>query len=79
MQIMLKVRTLTGEVREVLGPCEVQLSDGRIMKVKHWFCEENREKIEKLKECRIEKETDKAILIMNANEMMWIPKSVILW
>lgn len=33
--------------------------------------------LEKLKECHLEKETEKAILVMSENNMLWIPKSVI--
>lgn len=75
---MLRVRTLTGEVKDVLGPCEVEIEGRRVMKIKKWFCEKNKDVIDKLKKCRIEKETDKAVLIMNDNEMLWIPKSVII-
>ena len=72
----MKVRTLDGHVTEILGSNEIRVN-GRILRLKKWFAEKYREELEKLKECRIEKETNKAILIINDKNMMWIPKSVI--
>ena len=72
----MKVKTLDGHVTEILGGNEIRVN-GRILRLKKWFVEKYREELEKLKECRIEKETNKAILIINDKNMMWIPKSVI--
>jgi len=72
----MKVRTLEGDIAEILGSNEIKV-DNKTLRLKKWFAEKYREELEKLKECKIEKETNKAILIINEKNMMWIPKSVI--
>jgi len=72
----MKVRTLEGDIAEILSSNEIKV-DNKTLRLKKWFAEKYREELEKLKECRIEKETNKAILIINDKNMMWIPKSVI--
>ena len=73
----MKIKNLDGEIVDILAYDEIDTDKGRI-KLKKWFVDENIDKISKLKKCRIEKETDKAILIINDDNMLWIPKSVIL-
>lgn len=74
--IKMKIRNLEGKVVDILAYNQVQTDRG-VLTMHKWFAQENIEKLDKLRYCRIEKVTAKAILIMNEQEMLWIPKSVI--
>ena len=72
----MRIRNLDGEYVEILGSREIRVND-KIIRLKKWYVEKYRKELEKLKECHLEKETDKAILVISENNMLWIPKSVI--
>ena len=72
------VRNLDGKVVEVLGHRELRTDRG-IISIANWFWEEYRDKLEKLKDCKIGAETDRAILLQNDNAQIWVPRSLITW
>ncbi len=70
------IKSIADELNRLGGVKKIHTDKG-VFIIKKWFYEQYPHTLEKLDKCKVERETDRAILFVNEKTRLWIPKSVI--